>query len=489
MSSSVKKMPIRVRFAPSPTGNLHIGSARTALFNWLFAKANKGTFIVRIEDTDYDRSMEEYVLSIIDGLEWLGLGWDEGPAKDGGSAGKYGPYRQSQRLDIYKDYAKDILKNSLAYKCFCTDKELEAKRVEDLSKGRPPKYDGACLKLSDEEIRKRETEGIKPVYRFKMPNDIIHVEDLIRGSVKFDCSLIGDFVIIKSDGTPSYNFAAVIDDHLMKISHVIRGEDHLSNTPRQIMLYRALGLEPPKFAHLPIILGTDRSKLSKRHGALSISEYRKEGYLPEAMFNYLALLGWSPKNEKEIISQKQLIKSFALGSVSRSGSVFDVVKLKWMNGQYMRKMKVKEIVPLIKPYLTDAGFKINDRSDKWLAEMVEAVIDNISLLSDIKTCADIFFNEVNYEDIKGSLYHQHTADILKSFEAKLSKMAISHNGVNRVLEGIAKSTSQKKGVVFRTIREVLTGRPSGPELWRVIKLYGKEKTLLRIKKALGLRKI
>lgn len=486
-----KQSSIRVRFAPSPTGSLHIGSARTALFNWLFAKKNKGTFILRIEDTDYERSMEKYVEDIIESLKWLGLEWDEGPDSGGKDKGMLGPYRQSKRLETYKKFAEEVVKKELAYKCYCTDEELEAKRIEALSKGKAPKYDGTCRKLSTADHKRMEAEGRKFVYRFKMPTDTIHVDDLIRGKVKFDCSLIGDFVIIKSDGTPSYNFAAVIDDHLMEISHVIRGEDHLSNTPRQIMIYRAFGFEPPQFAHLPIILGTDRSKLSKRHGALSVLEYRKEGYLPDAIFNFLALLGWSPKTNNEIMPKDELIDIFSLDGISKSGAVFDVVKLKWMNGQYLRKMPLNGLVKSIKPYLKEAGYGSNELSDEWVAGLVDALHDNLNVLSDIKDHSKIFFDEeINYEDIKEALYHKHTIEILNRFEGKLKGISeLSHDSVDKILIDTAKEEGLKKPEVFKTIRGILTGRSGGPELWKVIKLFGREKVLQRIKKAREMRKI
>ncbi|MFC1559989.1 glutamate--tRNA ligase [Candidatus Margulisiibacteriota bacterium] len=483
-----KNRSIRVRFAPSPTGFLHIGSARTAFFNWLFAKANKGTFILRIEDTDYERSMEGYVSDIIDGLQWLGLDWDEGPKKDGNSKGKYGPYRQSRRLDIYKKYVQEMVSKGHVYKCYCSDEELGEKRQEALSKGRAPKYDGACRNLSDADQKKLGSEGRKYVYRFKMPTETIYVEDLVRGKVKFDCSLIGDFVIIKSNGTPSYNFAAVIDDYLMKISHVIRGEDHLSNTPRQMMLYRALGFEYPKFAHLPIILGNDRSKLSKRHGALSVLEYKKEGYLPGAVVNFLALLGWSPKNDKEIMSKKELINNFSLSGISKSGSIFDVVKLKWMNAEYLKKYSSKELIEAIKPDLLKAGYDI-DMSNKWFEEMIDTVRDGLSINSDIVPISRIFFEkEPNKAEVEKIANGADALKILEAFEAKIGAIKdISHDKINDMLDEMIKEGKLKKGAAFKTLRTVLTGSPSGPELWRIIRLFGKEKVLDRIKMAKELR--
>ncbi len=305
---------VRVRFAPAPTGLLHIGNARTALFNYIFAKRHGGTFILRIEDTDVERSTEASMDRILEDLQWLGIRWEEGPDK-GGSAG---PYLQSQRLPLYNDYAEQLFREAKAYKCFCSNERLEALRKEQLSKGVMPRYDGRCRSLSKAEISKLESEGLRPVLRFQIGKGSIVFEDLVHGRMHFESEGMGDFIIIRSDGMAAYNFACVIDDHLMHVTHVIRGEDHLSNTPRQILIYQALGWQSPVFAHHPLILGKDRSPLSKRHGATAVSQYREEGFLPEALLNYLVLLGWSPPSGEEILPLEKIVEDFSLGDVSKS---------------------------------------------------------------------------------------------------------------------------------------------------------------------------
>ncbi|MCX5727078.1 MAG: glutamate--tRNA ligase [Candidatus Saganbacteria bacterium] len=478
---------VRVRFAPSPTGYLHVGSARTALFNYLFAKANNGTFVLRIEDTDYDRSMENYVVDIEEGLTWLALTADEGPA----AGGPYSPYRQSQRLELYRKYAEQIAEKGLAYKCYCTDAELEARRQEALRVGTAPRYDGKCKNLREPQRMELEREGRKFVYRFSMPDDVILINDLIHGEIKFDCSLIGDFVIIKSNGTPSYNFAAVIDDHLMQITHVIRGEDHLSNTPKQIVLNKALGFDLPAFAHLPMILGPDRTKLSKRHGAESLLDFKVAGYLPEALRNYLCLLSFSPEGGKEILSISEIIKEFKLEKVSKSPAIFDVTKLNWMNGEYIRKLSKDELLRSARPFLISSGFDISKKSEEWLSKLLEAIKDELVLLSDIAKRAAIFFKEeIDYESTKEILYHKNTPDIIDLF-LKLADGAKSFDeaGTKEILSKVQEGSGLSKGVVFKTLRILLTGEKSGPELWRIIEIFGKEKCINNFKKAIEARKL
>ncbi|MBE3575202.1 MAG: glutamate--tRNA ligase, partial [Firmicutes bacterium] len=315
-------MSVRVRFAPSPTGYLHIGNVHTALFSWLFARHNGGRFVLRIEDTDVDRSEARYEAAILDELRWLGLDWDEGVDK----GGPYGPYRQSERLELYAQYAQRLLDTGHAYWCYCTREEIEAQRDAALRAGRAPRYNGHCRRLSEAERRRREQAGIKPVLRFRVPDtggDIV-VEDLIRGPIRFSLADLDDFVLVRSNGVPLYNLAVTVDDLTMRITHIIRAEEHLSNTPRQILIYQALGEAPPVFAHVSMLLGPDRTKLSKRHGAASISEFRGQGYLPEAILNYLALLGWTPPGGQEILSVPEIIRQFDLGRVSHSPAVFDV---------------------------------------------------------------------------------------------------------------------------------------------------------------------
>ncbi|MBI2041919.1 MAG: glutamate--tRNA ligase, partial [Candidatus Nealsonbacteria bacterium] len=333
---------VRVRIAPSPTGYLHIGTARSALFNYLFAKHIGGKFILRIEDTDLERSDKKFEEDIIENLTWLGIEWDEF-------------YRQSERIETYAKYLEKLLNEGKAYRCFCTEEELEKERQEQVSGGLPQIYSGKCRNLSEEEIKKNLAEGKKSIIRFKSPSKKVKFNDLIRGEVEFDSSLIGDFSIAKDLATPLYNFAVVIDDFEMKISHVIRGEDHISNTPKQILLQEALNFSTPKYGHLPLILGSDRSKMSKRHGSTSVAEYIKEGYLPEAMINFMAFMGWNPGGEKEIYSIDELINDFSVEKIQKGGAIFNIQRLDYINGVYIRQKSLDELAELCQPYLPKVG--------------------------------------------------------------------------------------------------------------------------------------
>ncbi len=345
---------IRVRIAPSPTGPFHIGTAHTALFNWLFARQKLGQLILRIEDTDALRSKDEFITDITDGLSWLGIDWDEGPERDGD--GPYGPYRQSKRLATYLKYARELLDEKKAYYCYCTPEELERERQEQNAKKQAPKYSGKCRNLTAEQIAKYKAEGRKPSIRFIVESKIVKFKDMIKGEMKFDSSLFGDFVIMKSNNIPTFMLAGAIDDFLMKISHVIRGEDHLSNTPRQILLGEALDFSVPEYGHLPLILNPDRTKLSKRKNPTSINkDFRDQGYLPEAMINFIVLMGWSPKNGEEIWSLDDLITEFSFDDVGKSPSIFDQKKLDYLNGYYIRKLLVGELAKMAEPFLHKDG--------------------------------------------------------------------------------------------------------------------------------------
>jgi len=337
---------VRVRYAPSPTGHPHVGNIRTALFNWLFARHYGGSFIVRIEDTDVARKVEGTVEAILNSLRWLGLDWDEGP----GVGGKYGPYFQSQRLDLYREAAERLVSQGDAYYCYCSPRRLEEMRAEQVRRKQPPGYDRHCRQLSQEERAQKEAEGVIPVVRFKIPLEgQVRFTDLIRGEVVFDSNTIDDFVLLKSDGYPTYHLASVVDDHFMEISHVLRAEEWLSSTPRHLLLYQALGFDPPQLAHLPMLRGADRAKVSKRHGAVSIVDYYEQGYLPEAMVNFLALLGWSLDDKTEILSRQELIKNFSLERVSRTAAIFNRDKLDWMNGVYIRSLTADEFFDAVEP--------------------------------------------------------------------------------------------------------------------------------------------
>ncbi len=471
---------VRVRFAPSPTGYMHIGGARTTIFNYLFARHHGGSFVLRIEDTDRVRSTKESEEAILRDLRWLGLDWDE--SVDIG--GPYGPYRQSERMDIYRKYAEKLLEEGKAYKCYCTEEELEQRRKEAIAKGLPPKYDGRCRNLTEEERKRFEEEGRKPSLRFKVDEtggDII-VHDLIRGDVSFKRDVIGDFVIMRKDNTPTYNFACVIDDHLMEMTHIIRGEEHLSNTPRQLLIYEALGFEPPKFAHVSMILGPDRTKLSKRHGDTSLEEYRKKGYLPDALFNYLALLGWSPGGDREILDKEELVDLFSLDRVAKSPAVFDMGKLNWVNGIYIRKTPDDKLLELLLPYFKEMGIDTEGDKERLLL-ITRALKDNIEVLSDIKGKSKIFFErpKISKEDIK-----EEDKEVLRLFIEEISD-DVDKNPDKALdfLKKYLKKTGKKAGKVLPALRIALTGEKHGVELNWVVAILGKDECIERIKEVLS----
>ncbi|ADQ06263.1 glutamyl-tRNA synthetase [Caldicellulosiruptor hydrothermalis 108] len=477
-------MEVRTRFAPSPTGHLHIGGARTALFNYLFAKRYGGKFILRIEDTDLERSSIESEKVIIESLRWLGIEWDEGVEV----GGPYGPYRSTERVDIYKKYVDVLFEKGYAYYCYCTEEELEAQRQELLSKGQMPRYTGKCRNLTDEEKRKLEAEGRKPTVRFKVPEGVkIVVHDLVRGDVEFLSDDIGDFVIVKSDGIPTYNFAVVIDDHLMKISHVIRGEEHLSNTPRQILIYNALGFELPQFAHVSLILGKDRTKMSKRHGSTWVEQYKEQGYLKEGLINFLALLGWSPPEDKEIFDMEYLIENFSLERVSKNPAIFDIDKLNYINSQHIKLKSLDELTQMCIPYFVEAGYIKEDEAQskfEWLKKIVKSVYEGLDYLSQIKDRVDIFFNnevKIEEDEAKEVLKWEHVKDLINVFENKVTQLSeLTPEAIKLLFKEIQKETGYKGKNLFMPIRVVLTGKTHGPELVEIIEIVGKENILKRL---------
>lgn len=459
---------IRVRFAPSPTGYIHVGNARTAVFNWFFARKNNGVFVLRIEDTDVERSARELEDLLIKDLRWLGIDWDEGP--DVG--GDYGPYRQSERIEIYKKHAYELLEKGHAYFCFCSAEELERERERILSEGGIPKYSGKCRNLKIEESMERVKKGEKAAIRFKVPKDEeIKFYDLIRGELKFSTNFIEDFVLLRSNGFPSYNFACVIDDKYMKITHVIRGEDHISNTPKQLLVYRGLDWEPPLFAHLPMVLGSDGTRLSKRHGATSLDQFRTRGYLPEALMNYLALLGWSSPDGREVMEINEIIRAFELERVGKSSSIFDYEKLKWMNRQHMRKIPLQRLVDECIPYLKEEGYlpeNIADSHREWLSKAINAVISNIETLQDVKREFQIFFYfnlEGMDEESKSLILCENSKKVIKELFSRIKNIEnIGWDEFSEMVKKVGEELKIKGKELFHPIRIALTSKFSGLEL-------------------------
>ena len=470
----------RVRFAPSPTGELHVGNARTALFNWMFARHCGGDFILRIEDTDETRSALSYQVNLINDLTWLGLDWDEGPHKDGA----YGPYKQSERVDIYAGYLQKLLAADLAYPCYCTEAELEEERQSLILSKRMPRYMGKCRNLTPDERKQKEAAGRKPSYRFKVPDVTIGFTDLIRGVMKFEGAAIGDFIIVRSNGMPAYNFAVVIDDHLMGITHVLRGEDHLSNTALQIMLYKAFGFEPPTFAHHCLILGKDRAKLSKRHGSVSVGEFRRQGILPEALGNYLGLLGSSFTEGREVLSREEMIAAFSLERASKSGAVFDEEKLHWINAIYIRNCATPDLVLRLQPFLEQAGYKTDALDPAWLNQLIDLIKNDLTTLAEIDSHIDIFFDDkyAITAEAKQILEKESAGQVVKAFGEYLKTAA--GNPQDNYLAAI-KYTKEKTGAkgkdLFMPIRAALTGKVHGPELDKVFAIIGKDAALKRFK--------
>ena len=476
---------VRVRFAPAPTGLLHIGNARTALYNYLFSRKHQGVLILRIEDTDVERSTEASFDQIIEDLHWLGIHWEEGPDQGGAD----GPYRQSQRLSLYRDYANQLFQERKVYKCFCSPARLEALRKEQLSKGKMPRYDGRCRSLTKDEVSRMESEGNRSVLRFRVEGKAIVFEDLIHGKMHFDSEGIGDFIIIRSDGMGAYNFACVIDDHLMRVTHVIRGDDHLSNTPRQLLLYRALGWQPPQFGHHPLILGEDRTPLSKRHGATAVAQYREEGFLSEALVNYLVLLGWTAPSGQEVLSRERIIEAFSLSALSRNAPVHSKKKLEWFNSIYIRKMEEDRLLDRLLPYLDKAGLRV-DRIDRpYLVRMAGLLKENLVVLSQVEKYLGIFFDEhFSFEDgAKSVLSNSEHREILRRLVDVLKDPSeIVEGDGSSLLSRLEAETGKKGKTLYAPLRAAVTGMTKGPELVKILPLLGKERIMKRLKMALEL---
>lgn len=480
---------VRVRFAPSPTGNLHIGTCRTALFNWIFSKKNNGKCILRIEDTDRERSDPQFEENIDNGLEWLGLLADEGP----GVPGVVGPYRQSERIDegVYTRYIDLLLKSGAAYYCFETPEELEQERQESIDNGVAYVYSRKSLKLTHDQIQQKLERKEPYTIRFKIDRSSVAFDDIIRGRIDFDTSLLSDFIILKSDGSPSYNFAVVVDDIEMKITHVIRGEDHISNTPRQILLFHALAQPIPEFAHMPMILGPDKSKLSKRHGATAITDYQEAGFMKEAFLNYLCLLGWTPPNGEEVLDMNTIIEKFELSHMNKAGAVFDIQKLTWMNGQYIRKLNPQELVDRLLPYVSD---EILAELNKWSSEdqkrMMVTVQDNLDRLTDINQHLTVYVeSEQDFLNLslKESLNDDQRMILHESLVQAplLESVDLTKENFSNWVAAIHKEIGGPKGKIFKALRLGVTGRHSGPNLHECLQIFGLEMCQNRIQKTLN----
>ncbi|MDC0706153.1 MULTISPECIES: glutamate--tRNA ligase [Priestia] len=476
---------VRVRYAPSPTGHLHIGNARTALFNYLFARNQNGKFIIRIEDTDQKRNIEGGEESQLRYLKWLGIEWDE--SIDVG--GEYGPYRQSERTEIYQKYTKELLEKGLAYHCYCTSEELEKEREEQQANSQMPRYSGKCRNLTAEQRAELEAEGREPSIRFRVPsNTEIKWNDIVKDEVSFESEGIGDFVIVKKDGTPTYNYAVAIDDYLMKMTHVLRGDDHISNTPKQILVYEALGWTPPVFGHMTLIVNENRRKLSKRDESIIqfIEQYKELGYLPEALFNFITMLGWSPVGEEEIFSKEQFIEIFDPARLSKSPALFDTSKLRWMNNQYMKQLDLDEVVALSVPHLVKAG-KVEETRDaeteQWVRDLVALYQEQMSFGAEIVELTEMFFKkEIDYsEEAKAVLAEEQVPEVLKTFAEEISSLEeFSADEIKAATKAVQKATGQKGKKLFMPIRVATTGETHGPELPKAISLLGKETVLARL---------
>lgn len=481
----------RLRFAPSPTGFVHIGSLRTALYNYLFARKNNGKFILRIEDTDQTRFVKGSIENLIDSLEWAGIEYDEGVFVENGEVvekGEYGPYIQSKRLDIYKGYVDELIEKEEAYYCFCKKERLDELREEQRIKGLVPKYDGFCRSVSKEEAQERVDNGEEHVVRLKLPHHRdIKFHDLVRGDITINTNDIDDQVLMKSDGFPTYHMAVVVDDHLMKITHIVRGEEWLPSTPKHIYLYEAFGWEKPTYIHLPTVLNKERKKLSKRHGDVAVGDFKEKGYLPEALVNYLALVGWSPEDNEEILSMDDLIEKFSFERVSKTGGIFDKDKLDWVNGHYIRSSSLEDITNLAIPYLIEDGyfdedFAVNNKD--WIMMLVDTVREGLDNIFEITEKVDFIFEE-NIE-----IEEQELLDMVNTDDSKLvfNSMIEELNNVDSVdmefaksfMKTIQKKTNVKGKKLFMPVRIALTGSEHGPELVNVMYLLGKDKIISRL---------
>jgi glutamyl-tRNA synthetase/nondiscriminating glutamyl-tRNA synthetase len=468
-------MSMWVRFAPSPTGQLHVGNARTALFNWLLARGHDGTFVLRIEDTDAERSTKESETGILEDLHWLGLEWDEGPDV-GGPAG---PYRQSERLHLYTSYANELLAAGNAYYCFCSTQKLEEDRRRMLEEGKPPRYAGTCRSITPDEARRRIDAGERAAVRFRIPEHIdVTFHDLVRGDVTFNTDVIGDPVLVRSDGRPAYNFAVVVDDALMEMTHVIRGEDHISNTPRQVLIYKALGFTPPKFAHLALVMGPDHTPLSKRHGATSVSEFRARGYLPEALTNTLALIGWSPRSDagsagtsEELLPTEELARRFAIENVGHSAGIFDPEKLAWMNRHYMKEAPPGRLAAESARFFVARGFiqRPTDAALAYIESILPMAVGSVDRLEEIPDRLAFLFAydaaaALHRPDVAQVLHEPGAREVIAALADAIDAPMLTRDAFRAMANRVKERTGQKGRALFHPIRVALTGESGGPEL-------------------------
>ena len=484
---------VRVRYAPSPTGNLHIGNARTALFNYLFAKHYGGDFVLRIEDTDFKRNKEEGERSQLKYMDWLGLDYDEGIGKEK----EFGPYRQSERIEIYQKYAEQLLAEDKAYKCYMTAEELEAEREEQVANGLPPRYSGKHAHLTKEEQDQFEKEGRKPSIRIRVPQDRTYsFNDMVKGELSFEGKDFGDFVIVKNDGVATYNFAVAIDDHLMEISHVLRGDDHVSNTPKQLVVYEALGFKPPIFGHMTLIVNENKKKLSKRDETIIqfIEQYDDLGYLPEALFNFITLLGWSPEGEQEIFTREEFVKIFDEKRLSKSPAFFDNNKLTWINNQYIKAQPLERIVNLALPFFVKEGVATQEEVDNnraWFEKLISLYQPQMSYGAEIVELTKQFFvEEIKFDEEELEILKQETT--VAVFEDFLEKLEVagdfSSENIKTLIKTIQKDTGVKGKNLFMPIRIASTGSMHGPELNTSLELLGRDRVVARVKAALELIK-
>lgn len=475
----------RVRFAPSPTGYLHVGGLRTALYNYLFAKHNNGTFVLRIEDTDRNRFVEGAVKNLINALKWAGLNFDEGPE----AGGNFGPYMQSERLDIYKKYADELIEKGKAYYCFCTPERLKDLREEQEKQKLPQaKYDKHCLHLSKDEADKNLSAGIPKVVRLNViPNQTIKFDDVVREHVEFESNNVDDQVLIKSDGYPTYHLANVVDDHLMKITHVIRGEEWLSSTPKHVLLYDSFGWERPIFAHLPLLLNPDRSKLSKRQGDVAVEDYRDKGFLKDALINFVALLGWNAGDDKEFYYMDELIKCFSLERVNKAGAVFDLQKLNWLNAEHLRKKSSDELLSLLKDEIQKSKFKDQNFSDEYLKLIIESMKERVSFVKEfIDTCSYFYEAPTEYEQKSiEKNWKPETPSYLNKLKVVFELLSsASKEDYENVLAKVSEELNVGKGKLIHPLRLAVSGQSTGPGMFDLLFILGKDEVIKRIDTAI-----